>query len=92
MTMFADPHAIAITSRNVVREGAPILFVARTIADDAWIVLDAEMIDAEDEMASTLDTLLRRDPALRDLADLPPGWQARRRSIDEPWIRYPRCC
>lgn len=27
------------------------------------------------------------DPTIRDLADLPPGWHAWRRSKDEPWIR-----
>ncbi|MBV9789536.1 MAG: hypothetical protein JOZ51_15225 [Chloroflexi bacterium] len=81
-----------ITSRGVLRDGKPILFADRMIEDGSWILLDADLIDAEDELAATLDEIMRHDPAVGELADLPLGWQARRQSSDAPWIRYPRCC
>lgn len=91
--IFAEPEATpVITSRGVIHDGRPILFADRAIEDGSWILLDSDTIDAEDETTATLGELLRRDPAVEELADLPPGWQARRRSSDEPWIRYPRCC
>ncbi len=33
--------------------------------------------------------VLEIDPSVRGLADLPPGWHAWRRSVDEPWVREP---
>lgn len=91
--IFREPEATpVITSQGVVRDGRPILFADRVIEDGSWILLDADTIAAEDEITATLDELLRHDPAVQELADLPLGWQARRRSSDEPWVRYPRCC
>lgn len=91
--IFAEPEAtLVITSQGVIRAGRPILFADRVIEDGSWILLDDDTIDAEDEITVTLGELLRHDPAVAELADLPLGWQARRRSSDEPWLRYPRCC
>lgn len=91
--LLAEPETTpVITSRGVVRDGRPILFADRRIEDGRWILLEADTIDAGDQTTATLDELLRLDPSIGELADLPPGWQAHRRSSDEPWIRYPRCC
>ena len=91
--IFAAPGASpVITSQGVLRDGKPILFADRVIEDGSWILLDADTIDAEDELTATLDQIMCHDPAVGELADLPLGWQARRRSSDAPWIRYPRCC
>lgn len=90
---FAEPPAtLVVTSQAVIRDGRPILFAARVIEDGSWILLDADTIDAEDETTTTLGEILRHDPAVQEIADLPLGWQARRRSSAAPWIRYPRCC
>jgi hypothetical protein len=31
--------------------------------------------------------VLTLDPSLREIADLPPGWIARRDSPSDPWVR-----
>jgi hypothetical protein len=81
----------AITSRHVAG-GAPIVFATRALEDGAWIFLDTATIEAEDQQALSLSELARLDPTILELAELPLGWQAARRSIEEPWISYPRCC
>jgi hypothetical protein len=81
----------AITSRGVA-QGAPIMVAARALEDGTWIFLDTATIEAEDQRALSLGELARHDPTILELADLPLGWQARRQSIDQPWISYPRCC
>ncbi|HEX6287581.1 MAG TPA: hypothetical protein VFZ66_00245 [Herpetosiphonaceae bacterium] len=89
---FTEPQAtVAITSQRVIRDGAPILFATHAIEDGTWLFLDARLIDAEDEITVELGTLARHDPTILDLARLPLGWHARRRSVAEPWISYPGC-
>ncbi len=34
-----------------------------------------------------MGTALRKDPTLREIADLPLGWQARRERVGAPWVR-----
>jgi hypothetical protein len=93
MWLFAEPKdTIATTSTRIIDEGQPILFAAHGVEDGRWLFLDAMVIDAEDEMAVELGELAQRDPSILDLAELPPGWQAQRQSIEAPWIIYPRCC
>jgi len=33
--------------------------------------------------------VLKRDPSLREIADLPPGWSAERDNVGSEWLRYP---
>jgi hypothetical protein len=33
--------------------------------------------------------ILRSDPSLRYIADLPPGWSAERKDLNSEWHRYP---
>jgi hypothetical protein len=36
-----------------------------------------------------LEEMTRIDESIRELADLPLGWRAIRRSLTEPWYREP---
>jgi hypothetical protein len=81
------PNAAAITLRSVL-DGAPILFVSHDSDDDGWQFLDGgSSADPADGRIIGMREVLRRDPTLRDIADLPPGWVARRDVVGKPWIR-----
>ena len=41
-------------------------------------------------MVVGFEEVLRVDPSLVELADLPLGWRAWRRTADDEWIRGPR--
>jgi hypothetical protein len=43
----------------------------------------------KDAMLVCLKNIVACDPTILELADLPPGWRAIRRSLNDPWHREP---
>jgi hypothetical protein len=84
-----DPNALAITVRSIVA-GDPILFVSHDADDRGWQFLDGREPEAAEGRLIGMAHALRRDPTLRDIADLPPGWMAARTSAADPWVREPQ--
>lgn len=85
---FADSENLAvITLKQIVHEGEPILHVVRDRDDGGWQFLGLGTVSEEDAAVVALRTVVRLDPSVRELADLPPGWHAWRRSPEEPWRR-----
>jgi hypothetical protein len=81
------PNVAAITHRSVL-DGAPILFVSHDADDDGWQFLDGVTPnDASEARIVAMAQFLRLDPSLREIADLPPGWIARRERFGAPWTR-----
>lgn len=87
--LFDQPrNCAAISLRQIVREGAPVLLVTHDEDDHGWQFLDGSESPNEGEavivcMSHAVDS----DPTLYELADLPPGWRAWRPSVSEPWVR-----
>jgi hypothetical protein len=89
---FDDPPNVAThTTRQIVRDGRPILYVSHDEDDGAWQFHtgDAE-VSLWDGMIVCLSEMVRSDPSLLALADLPYGWVAFRESVDSPWRRCRR--
>ena len=85
---FADPKNLAvITVRQIVQEAHPILRVSHDSDDGGWQFLEWETPNEEDAMVVSFSSMVVRDPSLKDLADLPLGWHALRRSPNDPWYR-----
>ena len=82
------PNVAALTVRAVL-EGAPILLVSHAADDDSWQFLDGREPDVAEGRVVSMRSILARDPGLRAIADLEPGWLARRPSADGPWTREP---
>lgn len=88
--LFADPqHLAVITLESILREGDPILHVVHDADDGGWQFLGWGDVRDGDGVVVALATAVRLDPTLQQLAHLPPGWHAWRRSTDQPWIRAP---
>jgi hypothetical protein len=81
-------NSVAITLRSIVFEGAPILHVAHD-DDDGWQFLGLEDADTAQAAVVSLSEIVRLDPSVLEVADLPPGWHAWRRSRESPWQRDP---
>src|SRR5947208_18241 len=85
---FDQPRNCAVISlRYIVFEGAPILFVSHDDEDHGWQFLDGRTLDMSKVAVVGLGTIVRLDPSILELADLPPGWQAVRESRTSPWQR-----
>jgi hypothetical protein len=87
---FDDPMNVAtFTVRQIARDGNPILRVTHDGEDGAWQFLEWGTPDEQDVMIVGLQEITRIDPSVLELADLPLGWRAIRRSPAEPWHRGP---
>jgi hypothetical protein len=85
---FEDPPNVAVfTVNKIAKQGQPVLLVVHDEEDGGWQFLDGESLDMADALLVSLASMLKRDPSLALLADLPPGWQARRDSAAGPWKR-----
>jgi hypothetical protein len=85
---FTDPPNVAVfTTRQVVREAQPILRVTHDAGDGSWQFLTGGRVQLKDAMIVSLLSMVRRDPSLAELGDLPRGWQARRKQPGGAWRR-----
>jgi hypothetical protein len=82
------PNVAALTVRSIL-EGAPILSVFHDADDDGWQFLDGQPPDSSEARVIGTSEVLRVDPTLREVADLPPGWMASRERVGGAWSRGP---
>ena len=80
------PTAAAITVQAIL-DGDPVLFVSHDADDHGWQFLDGRTPDLDSARVIGMAEALARDPGLRELADLPPGWNAWRADAASPWTR-----
>jgi hypothetical protein len=81
------PNVAAITTVQVIQDGLPILVVQHYSDDHSWSFLCGTTDDEADGRVIGMAQALKRDPTLREVADLPPGWIARRDKVGDSWIR-----
>jgi hypothetical protein len=85
---FEDPENVAtLTTRQVVKDGEPILNVFHYADDGMWQFSTAAAFEEADAMVVSLRDIFEIDPSIGELAGLPPGWQASRQGPGEPWQR-----
>ena len=85
---FAESENVAvITLRQILSEGEPILHVTHDSDDGGWQFLGWGDAEEEDAKLVALSEIVQLDPSVQELADLPLGWHAWRRTTNEPWQR-----
>jgi hypothetical protein len=88
---FADPRSVAVfTTANVIERGDPVLLVTHDSEDGAWQFLCGKTSHTRDARIVALEEAVGRDQTLRQVADLPFGWRAKRDYVGGPWTREPR--
>jgi hypothetical protein len=76
-----------ITLRSIVFGGKPILHVTHDEDDHGWQFLGAEDADLADAALVCLEDIVRKDPTVLEVADLPVGWHAWREAVGAAWGR-----
>ena len=80
-----ETNVAALTTRQVLDEGLPILLVTHYDDDDSWAFICGTTEKADDIRIIGMGEALSLDPTLRTIADLPPGWTARRKIVGGSW-------
>jgi hypothetical protein len=76
----------AFTTRPVLEENLPVLLVSHDEGGD-WQFLCGTTARAKEGRIVSLGCILERDGTLAEVADLPEGWTASRRSREAAWRR-----
>ena len=80
-------NVTTITTRQVLREGAPVTVVIHYTDDHSWAFLGGDGFTLDDGLVVCMAEIPSRDPTLFEVADLEPGWVARRSHVGGPWTR-----
>lgn len=86
--LFDEPKNVAtFTMRQIIRGGHPILLVSHDSHDGSWQFLTGGTFSTEDGMLVALSEIVKHDPTVSELADLPLGWIAQRDDVGSSWRR-----
>jgi hypothetical protein len=87
---FEDSENTAtLSTTKVMKEGFPVLLITHD-EEGGWQILCDTTNDPKDALLVCQGCAFEKDRTIGELADLPFGWEARRKSKDSPWIRSPR--
>jgi hypothetical protein len=81
-------NTAAFTTTRVLRDNYPILLVTHDDNGD-WQILCGTTNDEKDCLVVCLGCAFEKDRSIGELADLPLGWNAWRKSPFLPWQRAP---
>jgi hypothetical protein len=87
MKIFKDPLNTAVfTTKYVVREKREITLVTHDIDDGAWQFLSNDINDPEFAMVVSFGEIIDIDKTVLEIADLPEGCTATRKSKNDEWV------
>lgn len=76
-------NVATVTTGPVINAKKPILNVIHYSEDDSWAFLCGT---SDDFILVTMEQVVKTDPSLTTIADLPPGWSAHRDSVNHEWV------
>ncbi len=87
---FQEAENTAVITLGRILDGSkPILYVVHDEEGD-WQFLDGGDVSEEDATLMSLKSIIKLDPTVNALADLPAGWAAERANADQAWERFKR--
>jgi len=82
-----ERNVATVVSRGVIFENRPVLLVVHYSDDHSWGFFDGEPFGPEDAALVSMANAVGLDRSLMEVADLPPGWRARRDHVGGEWTR-----
>ncbi len=83
-----DYNRYVFTTKQVVFNGSPILFVSHD-ADDDWQFFGKENTTEKDAAVLLLKEVIEIDPSISKILDIPKGTEAKRPSKNAEWVIIP---
>jgi hypothetical protein len=88
---WSDPlDPAVITTASVTSKAKPVLLVIREDGHGGWQFMDGGDVTGFKPQVILKDEILKLDPTLKEVTDLPVDWEARRSSASSPWVRRKR--
>lgn len=84
---FIEPYNLGVTTTTHVLKGEPILMVTHDRDDGSWHFLSGSTAGPDQTRRISLLELVRRDPTLNEIGNLPLGGLAVRDNPKHPWQR-----
>src|SRR5690348_13492263 len=84
-----ERRCAVVTLRSIVFDAKPILLVFHDEDDGGWQFLDGQAFEMSNAALVALEEIVKRDPSVLEIADMPPGWKAWRDSSSSSWQRAP---
>ena len=79
-------NAATVTTRQVL-DGAPVTIIIHYSDDHSWAFLGGDSFTLDDGALVCMAEVPSRDPTLREVSNLEPGWVARREYVGGAWSR-----
>ena len=76
---------ITITTKGIIEEGKPILYVSHDEDDGMWQFLDGTGLTEEDARVVSLKEIYELDSSIGDISTMPCGWNAWMDNEDDEW-------
>jgi hypothetical protein len=80
-------NCTTITMRQVLDGSEPILLVSHDADDHGWQFIGTSDASVKDGRVVCLEEIVKLDPTVLEVADLPPGWQAIREEVGGAWTK-----
>jgi hypothetical protein len=83
-----DPLEPAVVTTSDIAQGKrPVLRVRRDAGPGGWQFYDNTSLAGKKPVAIPKAEALKRDPSLREITNLPVGWEAERTKVGAAWTR-----
>lgn len=87
--VFDEEPLLGVITTARVLDGTPILMVSHDEDDGGWQFLCGTTNEPQEGRIVALKEIVRMDPTVQEVADLPLGWIAFRKAVGEKWTREP---
>lgn len=83
---FEERNVTAFVAKQIFKEDKPIL-IAQHDFDGDWQFLTGELVTQDDIMMVALEQVVKKDPGINQLFNMPAGQRATREQVGGEWIR-----
>lgn len=78
-------NCVAVTNKDIINDGAPILHVCHDEDDHGWQFIGLEDAKEENIALVCMADIVKLDPTVKEVAHLQPGWHAWRDAVGAEW-------
>ena len=78
-------NVACFTLRQIIDDGAPILFVVHDEHDHGWQFLTGDEVTMDDARILSMREIVDHDRTVLEIGHMRPGYRAKRVAVGEPW-------